>query len=162
MTTAMPCLVVILALLGAIDSEAIAQSQPDSTDHQPAAAVAAGDTGLGAVRSDSAYLDFQVDVPVKRLDHAFPRYPEALTSTLTPGCVIMEIVVDTTGRVAAGTAKIIKASDPRFATEVLRIVPQMRFSAAEKGGHKVRQEVLLPFGFDLRSLTGPVLRPKSC
>ena len=52
---------------------------------------------------------------------------------------IIQVAVDTVGLPESRTARVVRASDPGFATAVLAIVPAMRFEPARLGARPVRQ-----------------------
>jgi outer membrane biosynthesis protein TonB len=66
---------------------------------------------------------------------------------LACGQVFVRFVIDAGGRVDLKTVEVLKTDDPRFVPEVLKMIPNMRFSAAEIGGRKVRELVQIPFLF---------------
>jgi TonB family protein len=77
-----------------------------------------------------------------------PRYPAALEAGRTPGRVEARFVVDTLGRVEAGSVEIAGATDSRFAAAVRRVLGGYRFTPARVRGRPVRQLVELPFHFE--------------
>ena len=78
-----------------------------------------------------------------------PRYPEALRQDRVSGCVLVQFVVDTTGRAEASTLRFLAYSDREFGRAVLYALPRMQFEPAELGGRKVRQLVQQPFTFTI-------------
>ena len=76
-----------------------------------------------------------------------PAYPDFLRSSGTEGDALVQFVVDTLGRVEAGSFRAIRASHVLFAQSVERILPRLRFIPAEVGGRRVRQWVQQPFLF---------------
>jgi TonB family protein len=97
-----------------------------------------------------ALFEFQVDRPVRPISGVVgPRYPEALRSARVEGDVLAQWVVDSTGRVEAGSLKVLKATSPEFVASVRDVVYAMRYQPAEVGGRRVRQLVQQPFEFRL-------------
>lgn len=97
-----------------------------------------------------AYFEFQVDKPVlARPGNPHASYPDEMRSRGKTGDVIVQYVVDTTGRVDPSTVEIIKATDNAFANSVKSVLPEMRFFPAETGGRRVRQLVQQSFRFAL-------------
>ena len=95
------------------------------------------------------YTANQVDEPA-RVDSASlaaPLYPEALYNAHTPGRVVVEFVVDTTGKVDPETFSVVSSTDARFTEAVLLALPDARFKPAILGGHRVQQIVRQPFTF---------------
>jgi protein TonB len=79
-----------------------------------------------------------------------PRYPETLRALGISGHVLVQFVVDTTGRIEPGSLTVQEASRPEFVESVRDALPRFRFAAGEVAGRKVRTRVQLPFDFTLR------------
>jgi len=106
--------------------------------------------GTGPVNVDQPYFEFQVEKPVVAAPGSTaPRYPEMLKSASVEGEVQAQFVVDTSGRVEAGSFKVLKSSHELFTAAVREALPRMRFLPAEVGGRKVKQLVQQPFQFAL-------------
>jgi TonB family protein len=80
---------------------------------------------------------------------AGPAYPAHLREAGIEGVVLAEWIVDSTGRVAPATLRVVHASRPEFAEAVAVAVPRMRFRPATLGGLPVTQEVRQEFLFRL-------------
>jgi periplasmic protein TonB len=105
---------------------------------------------VGAPVTDQAYFDFQVEKQVAPAPgNQGPRYPDMLRSANVEGEVLVQFVVDTTGRAEMGTFKVLKSSHDLFTNSVRQALASMRFYAAEIGGRKVKQLVQQPFNFTL-------------
>ncbi|HEU4564947.1 MAG TPA: TonB family protein [Gemmatimonadaceae bacterium] len=91
----------------------------------------------------------QVDVPARADSEALlaPAYPDSLRREGVSGVVLVEFVVDTTGRVEPGTIGIVSTTHPLFADAVRLAMPDARFHPAEREGHPVRQFVIQPLRF---------------
>ena len=112
--------------------------------------VASGVVGGTAKPSNEPYFEFQVEKPVQQIPGTgTPRYPDALRSSGVEGEVQAQFVVDEDGKAEIGTFKVLKATNDLFASAVRAALPQMRFYAAEVGGHKVKQLVQQSFQFKL-------------
>jgi protein TonB len=112
----------------------------------------AGGIAKGVVggTSDQVHFDFQVEKQVAPAPgNPIPRYPDMLRSANVEGEVLVQFVVDTTGRVEMGTFKVLKSSHDLFTNSVRQALGGMRFYAAEIGGRKVKQLVQQPFNFNL-------------
>jgi TonB family protein len=97
-----------------------------------------------------AYFEFEVEKQVQTAKGSpQPRYPGTLRTANIEGGVLVQFVVDTTGRAEASTFKVLKASHPEFIFAVKEVLPRMRFYPAELRGHKVKQMVQQPFEFRL-------------
>jgi len=131
------------------------QFTPDGNDLAAMAAIAARVTAdsLGSMtRSPESLLSYSasgVDVLVGMIfwGNPSPRYPTALEKSGTHGEVSFQFVVDTSGHVDRSTIQLVSATDPRFAEEVLKVLPKYTFDPAEACGVKVRQWVQMPFVF---------------
>ena len=128
-------------------SDPIGIAPPDAfaSDPSPGTVTRPGTTegAPGGVWSEHA-----VEKPVLALaDSPRPRYPELLRSAGVEGEVIAQFVVDTLGRVEAGSVRVLRNTHALFAQAVERTLPLARFSPAEAAGHKVRQLVQQPFVF---------------
>ena len=76
-----------------------------------------------------------------------PDYPTELRLAGIEGSVRARFIVDTLGRVEAGSLAILESDHARFTDAVARAVPGMRFHPAEAGGRKARMLVEMPFVF---------------
>ena len=112
--------------------------------------VASGVVGGTAKPSNEPYFEFQVEKPVQQIPGTgTPRYPDALRSSGVEGEVQAQFVVDEDGKAEVSSFKVLKATNELFAAAVRSALPQMRFYAAEVGGHKVKQLVQQSFQFKL-------------
>ncbi|MEO7217724.1 MAG: TonB family protein, partial [Gemmatimonadaceae bacterium] len=95
------------------------------------------------------YTADQVDEPARADTSALaaPVYPEALYKSRTPGQVIAEFVVDTTGEADPATFGVVSSSDARFTEAVRAALRTARFTPAILRGDRVRQIVRQSFTF---------------
>jgi TonB family protein len=92
----------------------------------------------------------QIEKQARQLDHTrLPAYPRSLQREGVTGHVILQFVVETSGRVDPRTIQLISATDLRLAYACWQALPAMRFAPAELDGKKVRELVTLPFDFSL-------------
>jgi protein TonB len=91
-----------------------------------------------------------VDEPPEMISHPEPHYPEVLRQAGIEGRVLVEAVLDTTGRAEAGSLRIISASHPLFATEAEQVVLASRYRPGRMAGRVVRVRVLVPISFGIR------------
>jgi protein TonB len=106
--------------------------------------------GTGPVNNEQTYFEFQVEKQVAPAPgNPAPRYPDMLRSANVEGEVLVQFVVDTTGRVEMNTFKVLKTSHDLFTNAVRQALSTMRFYPAEIGGKKVKQLVQQPFNFTL-------------
>lgn len=106
--------------------------------------------GISRAVVDQTYFEFQVEKQVSAIPgSANLRYPDMLRSANVEGEVLMQFVVDTTGRAEASSFKVLKSTHDLFTNSVLQALGSMRFYPAEIGGRKVKQLVQQPFTFTL-------------
>jgi TonB family protein len=121
-------------------------------DPRPDSAVMADLTGV--MTHDQVDLAARIDT-----GSAGPRYPDSLYRARTPGRVVVEFVVDTSGRVEASTIDVLTSSHPLFTQAVREALLVAHFQAAWSKGRRVRQFVQLPFSFMMDE--GTAVRPPS-
>jgi protein TonB len=137
-------------VLPEIDLSKKVTDEGDFTGKGVAGGIGKGVVGGTGPVGDQTYFEFQVEKQVQSAPgNAAPRYPDMLRSANVEGEVLVQFVVDTTGRVENGSIKILKTSHDLFTNEVRRALGQMRFYPAEIGGRKVKQLVQQPFNFTL-------------
>ena len=126
----------------------IAEPQPSSAPWSPGTTPGTAPSGTPGTGIWSAHT---VEKPVIALDDApRPRYPELLRSAGVEGEVLAQFVVDTTGRVEAGSLRVLRSSHALFTQAIERVIPLARFVPAEAGGRRVRQLVQQPFTFAIQ------------
>jgi len=76
-------------------------------------------------------------------------YPAPLLLSRTSGRVVMEVVIDTTGRVEDGTVRVIESSDARFNQAAKDYVQAARFTPGRIAGRAVRVRFEMPVEFKL-------------
>jgi beta-lactamase regulating signal transducer with metallopeptidase domain len=165
-----PAVVAGGCLIAAGIALAVACSAP--TPSAPAGAVATKanasatsaqvDTRLADAARAGAYVDYQVDPlggqcprspcrPAARYPHnPTPLYPDSLQEAHVPGTVMVQFVVDTTGRVDMTTFKVLTSDNGLFTESVRAILPRQRFYPAEVGGRPVKELVQEPYVFAFR------------
>ncbi len=74
-------------------------------------------------------------------------YPAPLLLSRTSGRVIIEAVIDTTGRVEDGTVRVIESSDARFNQAAKDYVRAARFTPGRFAGRPVRVRFEMPVEF---------------
>jgi TonB family protein len=77
--------------------------------------------------------------PAVLLAQPQPEYPATLRSAGLAGVVLLEFVIDTIGKVEAGSIRVIEGSHPAFEAAARRAVLGARFRPARVGQHPVRQ-----------------------
>jgi TonB family protein len=90
----------------------------------------------------------QAETPARyKLNPPIPKYPRELEASGLEGSVVAQLVVDTTGRVAPGSFRILRSSHPDFSQAVRDVVFKMLFEPARIRGRPVRQLVEQRFEF---------------
>lgn len=136
-------------VLPEIDLSKKMTDEADFSGKGVAGGIAKGVVG-GTPVTDQTYFEFQVEKQVAPAPgNSPPRYPDMLRSANVEGEVLVQFVVDTTGRVERGSIKILKSSHDLFTNAVQSALGGMRFYPAEIGGRKVKQLVQQPFNFAL-------------
>jgi hypothetical protein len=101
------------------------------------------------VSIDSVYTALEVDTAVARYDgSAAPPYPPTIE-----GSVIVQYIVDSTGRADLKSVTIMESTHPDFANSVRVTLPHMRFRPAKIGPRRVNQLVQQLFSFKLVDTT---------
>ena len=102
------------------------------------------------VNANQTFFEFQVEKTVSpRPENPPPRYPDMLRSANVEGEVLTQFVVDQNGMPDMTTFKVLKSTHELFTQAVQLALPQMKFHAADVGGHAVKQLVQMPFQFSL-------------
>lgn len=94
---------------------------------------------------DDASVEQRPELDRNGLARAMERYyPAILRDSRTTGRVVIELVVDTDGRVREGSARIVEASHPAFGEAALRAAERFRFRPGKMAGIPVPVRVTLP------------------
>lgn len=119
-----------------------------------AAADSSGGGSSGRSSSDSSvsgassvWTSTMVDEPATVTHRVLPRYPRALEDAGVSGRVVLEFVVDTTGRVEAATVVIMSSTHSGFEAPSREAVLAMRFRPGQASGSAVRQMVRQTISF---------------
>lgn len=83
-----------------------------------------------------------------------PTYPELLRQAGVAGKVVLEAVVDTTGRVQAQSITLVSATHPAFVESARQALLRTLFRPAMAGGKPVRLRVRIPYDFTIRNGIG--------
>ena len=119
------------------------------TDHAPLT----GGLTSESSRSSSGEIPFAagVDKPAMALaDNPAPRYPEVLRRASQRGEVVVQVVIDTTGRADMASVRIVSSDHPLLTDAVVTVLPRARFLPAETGGRKVRMWAVQRFVFEVK------------
>ena len=82
-----------------------------------------------------------------------PIYPSAMLLTKTEAKVVVEFIIDTTGRVR--DAKCVETPHPAFAEPAVAAITEWRFIPATKDGHAINTRARLPIQFRLNGVAVP-------
>ena len=83
-----------------------------------------------------------------------PTYPELLRQAGVAGKVVLEAVVDTTGRVLPQSITLVSATHPGFVEAARQALLQTLFRPAMVDGKPVRLRVRIPYDFTIRNGIG--------
>jgi TonB family protein len=83
-----------------------------------------------------------------------PRYPELLRQAGVQGRVLLEAIVDTTGRIDAKSILVVSATNPEFVAAARQALLATLFRPAFTVGRAVRVRVRIPYEFTLTGGTG--------
>ncbi|HVH69197.1 MAG TPA: energy transducer TonB [Gemmatimonadales bacterium] len=107
-----------------------------------------GIPGLPGPLGDSG-IALHVDEPPALLVAPLPTYPELLRTAGITGRVVVQAVVDTSGRAEPGSVRVIASPNPGFDAAARASVLGARFRPARTQGRAVRVQVLVPIVFAL-------------
>ncbi len=81
------------------------------------------------------------------LSHPAVRYPPEARQLNASGTVTVEAIIDNTGHVQAGSAKIVQSANPIFDAEALRVVSAAVYHPGRRGGQAVAVTIQQPITF---------------
>ena len=88
------------------------------------------------------------------LTSPLPLYPDLLRQAGVQGRVVLEAIVDTTGRVLAQSIALVAATNPGFVAPARQALLATLFRPAMVGGKPVRMRVRIPYEFAIRNGAG--------
>lgn len=100
--------------------------------------------------ANQVYLESVVEEKPEPLSGPPLQYPEMLRQAQVQGRVMVEAIIDTTGRAEANSIKIIQSPHPGFDNSAKTYMRQALFRPARVHGRPVRVLVRLPIDFKLR------------
>jgi TonB family protein len=112
-------------------------------------AVASPGTGQPSVLGD-----LLAEENAEILTGPLPVYPDLLRQAGIEGKVVLEAVVDTTGRVLAQSIAVVTATNPAFIAPARQALLATLFRPAMVGGKPVRMRVRIPYEFAIRNGMG--------
>ena len=99
--------------------------------------------------SDQVYSTDVVQEKPEVLSGPPPQYPELLRQAGISGIVMLQAVVDTSGRVEPNSIKVISSANPGFDQSAKNTLLKTLFRPARVYGHAVRVLIQLPINFTL-------------
>ena len=110
-----------------------------------------GGSGTGIEPTgNQVFLESVVEERPEMLSGAPPQYPELLRQAQIQGRVMIEAIIDTTGRAEPNSIKIVTSPHPGFEPPARAYMRQALFRPARVHGRAVRVLVRLPIDFVLR------------
>ena len=92
----------------------------------------------------------EVDIPAAAIHQPSPRYPRALQLAGIEGRVLVEFIIDTTGHLEPGSAKVLASTHRGFEPAAVETLERSLFRPARIAGRAVRQRTLQAIGFRIR------------
>jgi len=115
---------------------------------------AATGTGLpGESRSgteEAVLRAAEVDDPAAVIRQPSPRYPPVLQQAGIEGKVLLEFIIDSTGKIEPASVRVVERSRPGFDTAAMETIEQSSFRPARVRGRPVRQRTLQSIVFRIR------------
>ena len=109
-----------------------------------------GGIGTGIVpSSDQVYMESVVEERPEVLSGPQPQYPDLLRQAAIQGRVLVQAIIDTTGRAEPQSVKVIQSPNPGFDQPAKNFVLRALFRPARVHGRAVRVLVNLPIDFKL-------------
>jgi protein TonB len=109
-----------------------------------------GGIGTGIVpSSDQVYMESVVEERPELLSGPQPVYPDLLRQAGVQGRVIVQAIIDTTGRAEPPSVKIVQSPNPGFDQPAKQAVLRALFRPARVHGRAVRVLVNIPYDFKI-------------
>lgn len=99
--------------------------------------------------SDQVFLEAVVEERPERLSGPLPVYPDILRQAGVAGRVLVEAVIDTTGRAIPRSVRIIQTPHSGFDQAAKNVLLQSLFRPGRVGGRAVKVLIRLPIDFNL-------------
>ena len=130
-----------------------ALSQPGATmpSFLPAVSSTDSTTGAGQPGGWSGPLGEQA---AEILTGPLPVFPDLLRQAGVHGKVVLEAVVDTSGRILPSSVSVVSATHPGFVSAARQALLTTLFRPAMVGGRPVRMRVRIPYEFTIRNGMG--------
>ncbi len=108
-----------------------------------------GGMANGLVPTDQVYMEAIVEEKPEVLSAPLPVYPELLKQAGIQGRVLIQAVVDTSGRAEPNSLKIIQSPNPGFDQPARNFVLRALFRPARVHGRAVRVLIQVPIDFKI-------------
>lgn len=109
-----------------------------------------GGIGTGIVpSSDQVYMESVVEERPELLSGPQPMYPDLLRQAGVAGRVIVQAIIDTSGRAEPASVKIVQSPNPGFDQPAKQAVLRALFRPARVHGRAVRVLVNIPYDFKI-------------
>jgi len=105
----------------------------------------AGDVGPGATYAEAA-----VDEKPEIISSPPLQYPDILRQAGVEGDVLIEAIIDTTGKAEPGSVRVLHSTHPAFDKEAMDVVSKSLYRPGRMGGVPVRVLVNVPVTFSIR------------
>jgi len=105
--------------------------------------------GTGPVDFTQTFLETAVDERPERLSGPLARYPEMLRQAGIEGFVLLEFVIDTSGRVEEATLKVLQSTNRAFEGPARVVIRQSLYRPGRVRGQAVRVLVSQQIGFTI-------------
>ena len=106
--------------------------------------------GTGPIDLSQTFLEAVVDEKPERLSGPPPRYPEMLRQAGVEGIVLLEFVIDTSGRVPEESVKILQSTNRAFEAPARNVIVRSLYRAGRVRGVPVRVLVQQQIGFTIQ------------
>lgn len=103
-----------------------------------------------ALGSDQVFLESVVEEKPERLTGPSLQYPDLLRQAGVQGRVLVQGVIDTTGRAIPNTVRVVQSPHPGFDEAAKRLMLQSLFRPGRVGGRAVKVLVSLPVDFTIK------------
>jgi TonB family protein len=125
---------------------------------QPAAAPAPEPVLAPRELPPGVYREEDVADRPERVGEPAPRYPDSLRAAGVGGRVLVEFIVDSTGRVDPGSVLVVSSSHPGFEAPTREAIVASTFRPSLVQGHAVRVLITQPVNFEVTPVPEPVHR----
>ena len=110
-----------------------------------------GGIGTGIVPSgDQVFMESVVEERPEMLTHPPLQYPDLLRQAGVQGRVLVQAIIDTSGRAEPASVKVIQSPNPGFDQSAKQMVLKALFRPARVHGRAVRVLVNLPIDFTIK------------